>query len=158
MGGLSYPQRSFHLYFLEFPDHLGYLWEFEVGPGQWQAFLWDVQQILEDSYQDANAGGSHEINLTTNGFIYYIDIAAMIQTNPKTQRLRKIRRREESQITWLEDREGLLSKIAELEAQVLEMDEANKLHSRKVRTLTNEKQEDVLLEESKRTNEKLTPW
>lgn len=129
-----------------------------MGPGQWQAFLWDVQQILEDSYLDAmDAGGSHEINLTTNGFIYYIDIAAMTQTNPKTQRLRKIRRREESQITWLEDREGLLSKIAELEAQVSEMDEANKFHSRKVRTLTNEKQEvDVLLEESQRKNEKLT--
>ena len=50
------PNCFFTFFLGEIHDPPGYLWEFEAGPGQWQAFLWDVQQILEDSYLDAMQG------------------------------------------------------------------------------------------------------
>lgn len=107
--------------------HSDFCWEFAVqqnwnGDLQWQAFLQEVQEELEESYCDfLESGGQQTVRITTNGMAYDVNFDTMTQQNVKTSKVRSIRRvlkPNEAVFPILQEKELLLSEYSERNASL----------------------------------------
>eukprot|EP00435_Cladocopium_sp_Y103_P023365 s3260_g5.t1 len=126
--------------------HSDSCWEFAAkqswnGDLEWQPFLQEVQQELEERYCDwKDLGGQQIVRVTTNGFPYDVNFDSMTQQNAKTSKVRSIRRvlkPNEAVFPILQEKELLLSEYSERNASLTQEVIELKEEVERLKTLAN---------------------